>query len=72
MTDAPAPRRSVPPEDAAQLRQQAAEAAARLRELIEQARELQAQAASLLAKNRVLRDEVRFCRIARHKRVLFP
>lgn len=71
MTDDPAPR-SLPPKDLARLRERAAEAAARLRELIEQAREIQAHAVSLRTESRMLRDEVHFIRTARRKVDRFP
>lgn len=71
MTDDPDPR-SLPPEDAVQLRKQAAEAAARLRELIEQARAFQAQAVSLRAERAMLLDEVRFRVMALRKVDRFP
>jgi uncharacterized protein (DUF3084 family) len=65
-------RHALPSEDLAQLRAWAADAAARLRELVEQSRELQAQAASLLTENHVLREELRFRRTARLKVDPFP
>ncbi|GEO43251.1 hypothetical protein SAE02_73990 [Skermanella aerolata] len=71
MTDDSVPR-SVPPEDSAHLRERAVAAAARLRELIEQARELQAQAASLRAEREMLLDELRFIRTAHRKVGPFP
>jgi uncharacterized protein (DUF3084 family) len=71
MTDDP-DRHALPSEDLAQLRARAADATARLRELVEQSRELQAQAASLVAENHVLRDEVRFRVMALRKVDRFP
>jgi uncharacterized protein (DUF3084 family) len=71
MKDDPDPR-SLPPEDLAQLRARAADAAARLRELVKQSRELRAQAASLYAENARLRGEVHFRLMARGKADRFP
>jgi uncharacterized protein (DUF3084 family) len=73
MTDDPTPPSlSLPPEDLAQLRARAADAAARLRELVEQSRELRVQAASLCAKNAMLRNELLFRQLGRGKVDRFP
>ena len=71
MTDEPTSR-LLPVEDLAQCRERAAAAAARTKELIEEARAAREHAVSLLAENQMLLDKIRFRKMARRKRAYFP